>query len=32
MDDEKAKKVDNRARNWSLVVYPESAPKIGVIF
>ena len=26
MDDEKAKKVDNRARNWSLVVYPESAP------
>ena len=27
MDDEKAKKVDNRARNWSLVVYPESAPE-----
>ncbi|MFK5220012.1 Rep family protein [Lactococcus cremoris] len=27
MVDEKAKKVDSRARNWSLVVYPESAPE-----
>ena len=27
MVDEKAKKVDTRARNWSLVVYPESAPE-----
>ena len=27
MVDEKAKKVDSRARNWSLVVYHESAPE-----
>ena len=27
MVDEKAKKADSRARNWSLVVYPESAPE-----